>query len=92
MAVVGLGLKDWPAYLAWAGTLSSMGPQERLEAILTRYPHGTTLKGIQGMMGMGQTQKARRKLDAMLRAMEKAGTARVVRAGVNGEARLWAKS
>ena len=90
MAVV--GLRDWPAYLSWVGSLPPSGAQARLEAILTRYPHGTTLKGLLGMMGMGQTQKARRKLDAMLRAMEKAGAARVVRAGVNGEVRLWAKS
>ena len=86
-----VGLRRPEELEAWRVEMRTLEPVARLASILVRYPKGTTIDGIQGMMGMGRTQKIRRQLDGMLRELEKSKFAKMYRAGMASEVRLWGR-
>lgn len=71
--------------------MKELSPEARVACVLIRYPKGTSIKGIQGIAGLGKGQKSRKKLDSILRGFETIGFAKMYRAGNEGEVRLWGK-
>ena len=82
------GMKDYDNLLKWRAEMKKLSPEARVAAVLVRYPKGTSIKGIQGIAGLGRGQKSRKKLDGILRGFEMIGFAKMYRAGNEGEVRL----
>ena len=76
-------------YLGWKSDLRKLSPYARLIEILERYPKGQPIEMIQKLMNIPRTQKAKRKLDGMLRTLETQGKAKLVR---SGDVRLWTRN
>ena len=76
---------------AWRRSLRVLAPRQRLDAILNRYPQGTTMDGIMGMMEIGSSRKVRRQVDGMLRRLEDRGLAVLRRAGPDGQVHTWGR-
>ena len=76
---------------AWRRQLRVLPPPQRLDVILNRYPQGTTMDGIMGMMEIGSSRKVRRQVDGMLRSLERQGKAVLRRVGPDGQVRTWGR-
>lgn len=85
------GMRRYDDLIEWREDMKGLEPLPRLASIVTRYPMGTSVGGIQGMLGMGRGQKVRRQIDRMLRDLEAAKFVQLYRAGNNDEVRLWGR-